>query len=395
MDQSRALEIMLSGSNVFLTGPPGSGKTYLLKKFINECRKEKIDIAITASTGLAATHLDGQTIHSWASLMNSAINSPDEIQKARVLIIDEISMISAQIFDLINLKLQQIRNSSKPFGGLQLILVGDLFQLPPVERASNNIRLIFESNSFTKLNLRYCYLTEQHRQDVNDDLVNILMAIRNKKINQSHKERIRSSLVLNYPDDAIHLYSHNYDVNKQNITKLNAINTRWLKYEMSYSGDVRNKNVFKDNIMSPSIITLKIGSRVMFTVNDNSKKIVNGTLGKVVDFMDYKPVVRTEDGRYIRVDRHRWNFNNKFIAEQLPLKLAWAISIHKSQGMTLERAVIDLGYAFAPGMGYVALSRLRNLDSLYLLGLNSMAFVISDKAYDFDKYLKKMSKLNA
>lgn len=209
MTQQEALKILKTGANVFLTGEPGSGKSYTVNAFVSYLRDHDIEPAITASTGIAATHIGGQTIHSWSGIgikkdLNEyeldAIASKEyvskKIDRAKVLIIDEISMLDAATLDAADQVCRLVKRNSKPFGGLQVILVGDFFQLPPISGGSREgatSRFAFESQSWNDLNPIVCYLSEQHRQD-DDDFLSLLTAIRKNKVQDEHMRLVASRI---------------------------------------------------------------------------------------------------------------------------------------------------------------------------------------------------------
>jgi len=303
-------------------------------------------------------------------------------------------MLSAEDFEKINNSIKKFSHKEEVFGGKQIILVGDFFQLPPVVKRGRP-KFIFESKSFKQLNLSVCYLNEQHRQKESDQLINILMAIRTRNVQLSTINTLNKKVVHYFPNDFIKLYSHNYDVNRLNMLKNDQIDSRWLRYSKSYVGEHRLIDNYKNEVNSPESITLKVGSRVMFCVNSPKSGYFNGTTGVVVDFKNFMPVVRTDDLKYIFVNWHESEFENgKLKIKYMPIKHSWALSIHKSQGMSLDRAEIDLSNAFTPGMGYVALSRLRSFDGLVLKGFNKMSLEVSDEAFNFDTELKRLSNLN-
>ncbi len=413
MTQDQALKIMESGVNVFLTGAPGAGKTYTLNKFISQIEKSGKRVAITASTGIAATHIGGLTIHSWSGIGikdeltkdDKAYISASESLRHRfrstdVLIIDEISMLHGFRLDLVNEVACLLRDSQQPFGGIQVILVGDFFQLPPISQGSDDmIDFLYNSKSWHELDLHICYLTEQHRQAQNDGLLSFLDAMRNNTVSDSQLELIKSRIGLAKKSDKVitKLYSHNFDVDSVNKRQLEQLDGKMYSFTAKTTGQKYKVEQLLKNILSPKELDLKINAEVMFVVNNFSEGYVNGSRGRVVGFNTEQPVVKLENGREVRVSRHKWTLqeDGEIIAqvEQMPLRLAWAITIHKSQGMSLDAAEIDLSRAFTPGMGYVAISRVKSLDGLYLTGLNNMALVLNPKIYDLDFSLKQFSLL--
>lgn len=412
MLQSEALKILKTGDNVFLTGEAGSGKTFVLKKFIKEMKKEHAKIAITASTGIAATHLGGVTIHSWSgigikdSIDNRQIKKLAEnssfvsnITDSDILIIDEVSMLDGVRLDMVNLITQTIRKSLAPFGGLQVVLCGDFFQLPPISR-SREKDFVFNSDAWQDGNFAICYLEEQHRQN-DDSLLEILTAIRNNQVDEYHTEKLMSQLIepeeRNEPSNHTILYTHNVDVDKINQQRLAQIDEAEVIYQMKTKGNKNSAQAMIRGCMAPEKLYLKKGAEVMFVANNFSGRYVNGTRGTIIGFDDDKPIVRTHnDNKKILVDEHTWKLENdgEVVSEitQLPLRLAWAITIHKSQGMSLDNAEIDLSRAFEPGMGYVALSRLKSLKGLRLKGINRISMMVNPEVLEYDKTLKLMSK---
>ena len=411
MKQIEALNILKSGHNVFLTGSAGSGKTFLLNQFITYLKSENIAVGITASTGIAATHLSGRTIHSWCGLgieetLNHQVKSliakgdlKQRLKKAQVLIIDEISMLSASRLDLVDAICQLVRKSSHPFGGLQVVLSGDFFQLPPVARGSEDKRFALEAEVWSRMNLKICYLEEQHRQE-DKKFFALLNALRGRQDLTSVKKSLATRLnkEIKSKIKPTKLYTHNFDVDSYNDLELSRLKGDAKFYEMRNQGLPNLVEKLKGGCLAPNILELKIGAVVMFVKNNFKEFYVNGTLGKVIGFDEESgyPLIETVKGDIIEAKRETWAIDDSSgvlaSISQIPLRLAWAITIHKSQGLSLDCAEIDLSKTFEYGMGYVALSRVRSMAGLKLLGLNDLALEVNEKMIEFDEELRSRSK---
>lgn len=410
MRQKQALGVMLSGDSVFLTGPPGAGKTYVLNEFVRRAGRNGKRVAVTASTGIAATHIGGSTIHSWSGLGirdqllphdREWLQANDRLRKryvgTDVLVIDEVSMLHGKRLDMINQACKLLRESNGPFGGLQVILVGDLFQLPPVNRESDLVDFAHNSEAWQELNPKICYLSEQHRQQ-GDMLLDVLEAMRSGEVEDWHTDALMERLGKK-PESGLaitRLYAHNIDVDSINVQHLSDLSGDSKIYEMETTGGAAKVEQLVRSVLAPESLELKNGAEVMFVANNFAEGFVNGSRGKVVGFRGGWPLVMlTNNGRTIAVEPHTWTLmeDSKKRAEavQLPLRLAWAITIHKSQGMSLDGAEIDLSKSFTPGMGYVALSRVRSLDGLYLTGINAMAMQLHPDIFEFDCELRQAS----
>ncbi|MCF7860533.1 AAA family ATPase [Patescibacteria group bacterium] len=413
MTQKEALNILEVGHNVLLTGPAGSGKTFLLNKYIAYLKKKGVGVAVTASTGIAATHIGGRTIHSWAGIGIKDHLSARELQglkkksylkqqfaKTEVLIIDEISMLHAHRLDMIDDVCQIFKNNSLPFGGMQIVMSGDFFQLPPISRGQDEAEFVYKANVWPEMDVRICYLDEQHRQN-DQKMTNILTRLRQNKMEADTVALLESRLNAK-PEKGIkpvRLYTHNADVDAINQAELNKIKAEERNYRMTGSGEKKLVETLKKNCLAPENLILKEGALVMFVKNkfqDDKVVYVNGTMGTVIGFDDDKfPWVRLFSGEEILVMPDSWTIDDehKILAKinQIPLRLAWAITVHKSQGMTLEAAEIDLSKSFGYGMGYVALSRLTSLSGLYLSGINEMAYKLDPQVAAYDQELLAMS----
>jgi hypothetical protein len=471
MRQSSALNILKTGKNVFLTGSAGSGKTYTLNQYIHYLRARRVPVAVTASTGIAATHMNGITIHSWSGigikdelterdLSNLARKQflADRLKDTAVLIIDEISMLHAKQLNLVNQVLKHVRKNDNPFGGIQVVVAGDFFQLPPIgsKGESNRDKFAFMSEAWLDAGFRICYLSEQHRQkseaaDGGLDLDDILNQIRRQDVSFEAIAALENTFDQNVDIKRTRLYTHNLNVNKINDKELAALEGETRRFEASSVGESKLVDTLKKTVRTQDELILKVGAKVMFIKNNNELGVSNGTMGELIGFAAVKvddskakdkaksdakadmaeddtiaiddedssktadkdkkgkantkdkssaapkmPVVRLNSGREVIAEPEEWIIEDEtgdVLAsyEQVPLCLAWAITIHKSQGMTLDAAEIDLSRTFELGQGYVALSRLKSLEGLKLLGMNTMSLQLDPLARGADKRFLELS----
>lgn len=413
MTQDEAFEILKTGRNVFVTGPAGSGKTHLINRYIAYLREHDIDIGITASTGIAATHMGGVTIHSWAGIGVAAHLSPYDLEamiekgylykrfeKVKVLIIDEVSMLHHFRLDLVNRVLKTMKCGDKPFGGVQVILCGDFFQLPPVTRVGEpESHFVYKSDAWQDANFTICYLSEQFRQK-DDATISILNEIRSGEVSEKAREHLRARHNVRSEKfkTSTKLFTHNADVDTLNDAELKNIEGDEITaYIMGSRGKEAITATLKKSCLAPETLRIKPGARVMCVKNNFEAGYVNGTLGVVVSCSENEdPVICTVAGKKITITRASWKIeeDGKVKAEilQYPLRLAWAITVHKSQGMSLDAVEVDLSRSFEPGMGYVALSRVRSLEGLTILGMNENALRVHDEVRELDEEFREMSK---
>jgi ATP-dependent DNA helicase PIF1 len=399
-DQKQAVYAVEDGESIFVSGSAGTGKSYLLQYL--KTNYSDSGLHITASTGIAAVNVGGQTLHSWAAI--GLGNLPPEqiienlfsakfsrvrrkLKLAKMLAIDEISMISAPIFDLINDLLKAVRQNEKPFGGLQLILFGDFLQLPPInkERQSSDYQFCFQSKAWKELNPKPIMLETVFRQK-DQSFVKLLNNIRFGEIDEDDISVLKSRI--NLPDKISTikptiLASHNAQVDAINQIELKKITHNSEKFSAKFSGDSAKIDFLKKNCLAGEILELKIGAQVMMLKNTYQKEgVINGSLGVIKEFSKKSnyPIVEFNNGALLTISPEIWSLE-KFDTEkreivveaemsQVPLLLAWAMTIHKSQGMTLDKVKCDLSKVFADGQIYVALSRVKTLEGLYIDGLD-------------------------
>lgn len=410
--QNSTLNILKTGRNVFITGSAGTGKTYILNQFIFYLKSRKIIPTVVAPTGIAASHLQGQTIHSYFALgIRESLDDnslelmlkkkylQSRFSKLKVLIVDEVSMVSPEIFSSIDRILRAFKKNDLPFGGVQTILSGDFFQLPPISRTPKEKRFAWQSPSWRELALQTCYLQKKFRQDDNA-LISILDEIRTGQVSSKSYELLNSRLFkeLEIEFSPTKLYTHNIDVDRINSEALDGLQMPLHSFVYTSEGRTSNvEKIFKSSLVLEQI-DLKKDAVVMFIKNNYELGYVNGTTGVVVDFdKETKlPIVKLANGALVKTPLEDWTMENEsggVVAKvsQIPLKLAWAITIHKSQGMTLDAAEIDLSKTFEVGQGYVALSRIKNLEGLRLMGFNELALAVDPLILHIDDRIKGAS----
>lgn len=406
-----------TNQSVFLTGKAGTGKTTFLHNLKHNSLKR---IVVVAPTGVAAINAKGVTIHSFFQLPfgpilpDSDFNSSsgfnrkfsktkiDIIKSMDLWIIDEISMVRADVLDGIDKTLKRFRDRNKVFGGVQVLMIGDLQQLSPVIR-ENEWQLLktyyqtgyfFSSHAYQNCNAITIELRHIYRQE-NPKFIEILNEIRNNTLSQASAEELNKRYIKDFKPDPkegyIALTTHNNRAEMVNATELEALTTK----ERTYNAKVSGK--FPDYAFpNKEELQLKVGAQVMFIKNDSSpeKRYFNGKIGKVIFLDKDEVVVKCPDDEYnINTTREEWeninysvNAETKAITEdkigsftQIPLRLAWAITIHKSQGLTFEKAIVDAQGAFAHGQTYVALSRCKSLEGLVLKSKIDSSQIINDQ----------------
>jgi len=425
MNQEKAIELALQGNNIFLTGNAGTGKTYTLNKIIETLQDQGKIVAVTASTGIASTHLNGSTIHSWAGIGIKDKLSSDDLFKLKnnrfsrkkfentdVLIIDEISMLHDFRLDLVEEVCRFVKNIKKLWGGLQIIISGDFFQLPPVNQNNHQKNYCFNAAVWKDSKFKVCYLDKIYRQD-DQIFIDILNNIRKNSVTSQQKEILNDlSSNTEYYEYGINLYPTNNNVDIENAMQLAKIKEPVHISKMTSEGLDWKVKQLKKNCLALETLILKKHSKVIIIVNDTGKDViwrqyVNGTLGEIIEIKEDEGIISVQifkTGKIINLQRHTWElkeYNENMgkdvvIASitQFPLKLAWALTIHKSQGATFDFVNLDLTNTFVENMGYVALSRITSLEGLYLKGYNDISLHIDDTIIYKDKEFQEQSRNN-
>ncbi|WVW80758.1 hypothetical protein I302_102744 [Kwoniella bestiolae CBS 10118] len=466
-EQQKVMQLVVSeGQNIFFTGSAGTGKSVLLRELITNLRKKFASapdaVAITASTGIAACNIGGVTLHSYGGV-GLAIEKPEILvgklrknkkaaarwQRTKVLIIDEVSMVEGQMFDKFCKVAQMIRKNPKPWGGIQIVVTGDFFQLPPVTKGNTMPKFCFEADMWQETIHMSVNLSKVFRQK-DPRFIDMLNEMRFGKLTPQSIQAFRGlSREVRY-DDAIEpteLFPRREDVDRANQTRLNQLNTDGYSYASTDGGhltDPIQREKLLSNFMAAKFLELKVDAQVML-IKNMDETLVNGSMGRVVGFC-HKPFYFSdstgkwapdadledvdEEERFKRL-KLRSAYDDKAASglvkpspvvrfnvpggtrdllvepdnfkvelpsgeiqasrSQLPLILAWAMSIHKSQGQTLDRVKVDLGKVFEKGQAYVALSRATSLEGLQVLGFNPDKVMAHRKVAQWSSQLKDLN----
>jgi len=413
--QKEALNSILDGKNVFLTGPGGTGKSHLLKIFIERYNKTNIlsdsekKLYVTSTTGISSLLINGKTLHSYAGIGLGNKSSEfyiDKIKKnyklknrwinTKILIIDEISMLEPELFEKLEIIARKVRNNEKKFGGIQLVISGDFLQLPPV----NSNKLCFESNIWSDMIDKTFYFQENLRQD-NKEFQDILNKIRLGNVDEDVKNCLSSCINRNKTNLLIEptiLYSKRHMVKEYNSDKLKLLSSN---DKQIYKSTIEYKNIkdeYKEayaDIINKMCdvedeIELTIGTQVMLVVNGIDDNLANGSIGKIIKFDNNYPVVLFTNGIEKLITEYKWSLSDDNKKEpnvykfQIPLVLAWAITIHRAQGATLDYIETDLGYSiFEYGQVYVVLSRVKTIEGIFIKNINFNKIKANPKAIEF------------
>ena len=406
-EQKLVIELVKKGDNILITGSAGVGKSFVLKEIVHICRSNNISIAITSSTGTSALTINGKTIHSFLGI-GLAKKDPFHIftankkkrpmlvkhlESLKILIIDEVSMVSAKLLDFISTYLGHICKNALPFGGIQIILCGDMYQLPPVQgKDDDNAEFCFFSKVWKHANFKCIELISQMRQQNDQKFAKLLNEAREGFLSDENFEILKSCKHPNFGEiQPTLLFALNKNVdeinNKEYGKLINSGNERqFFQTEFSSHSDTK---AWAESVKIPEMVDLCIGAQVMLTVNYNlDEGLANGSRGVITGFEGDNPIVLFKNGDQIIIEP--WMYidenekDNLVWAKAIPLRLAYALTIHKSQSMTLDAAVIDLGPSiFEYGQAYVALSRVRDLQSVQILQVSKRSFKTNPKVIQF------------
>ncbi|UOF00730.1 DEAD/DEAH box helicase [Bdellovibrio reynosensis] len=401
-EQDSALDLLRSGENVFLTGGAGSGKSFLIRHYMKELDSK--EMPILASTGAAAVLLGGRTFHSFFGLgiMEGGPDATFEraskdkrlmtrLRTVEGVIIDEISMIPGQALMIAEALSQRARESKLPWGGMRIIAVGDFAQLPPVTQTGQRdwcfLNQVWENSGFQNVLL-------SHNQRVSENLfLDILSDVRHGSVSPRVREFLNDHVKEHDEDHpGTRLFPRKINAEKFNQKKLDEINDEEVTIDSIYFGSEKHIEMLMKAAPVPVKLVLKLGCRVMFLQNDPQKRWVNGTRGYITDIATDKIVVKKDNGREVQVDKTSFavqDAEGNIMASviQFPLTLAYATTIHKSQGATLDDLWCDLSSLWEPGHAYVALSRLRSSEGLHLIGWNPRSIIVDNKVLQFYKSL--------
>ena len=420
-DQQECYDAICKGKNLFITARAGAGKSYLINYIIENIKKS---IILCASTGISATIIGGRTLHSQFLISNeqnaeesamqirASEKRYNKIKKSKIIIIDEISMVSDKLLDCIDNICRIIREKpNKAFGGLQVIFCGDFLQLPPVFRGNNSdSTYCVYSKAWRDANIRTFLLTTNFRQENDVEFFDILTRIRYNCVNQKTIDILKKR-ELEPNEKVIRLYSTNNEVDNYNDLMFEKLNKKTThKYRMTIDGEQSIVNNFLKNSLFEEVLELRQNARVMLLVNKevDNKYFCNGSLGTVIGFNDNLPIVEFDNGETLVIDNYVmqqfekvYNDNGEvengkelLYMEQIPLKLAYAISIHKSQGQTFDSVYVDCSKIFTYGQVYVALSRCKKLDGLFIKNFNANKSRCQPEMVDWYIKIEKENKLN-
>lgn len=395
--QKKALKALLNTkANLFLTGAAGSGKSHVIKMFREIKRLSQEQIPMVASTGAAALLVNGVTFNSYFGLGIMAGGQEATIKQAMTnrsvceriiftdtVIIDEISMISGLVFETANLLCQKVRRNKLFFGGMRVIAVGDFFQLGPYSETEKP-DWIFDSKAWKTSKIKTIELTQVMRTS-DKKFLEILAKVRHGKVDAKVKKFLNDHVVKNLKNfDGPRIFSRNHEVDSYNLSQLKLLDSPLVQIKTLYVGEDFAVQKLKEQLVVPENLLLKKGALVMLRVNNFNDGYINGTVGTIVGMTPDVLTIKKTDGKIIHVKKHIFEFlngNGEVLAKakNFPLTLAWAITIHKSQGASMDKALISLDRLWLHGQAYTALSRLKSGQGLYITKWDKGSFIVDKK----------------
>jgi ATP-dependent exoDNAse (exonuclease V) alpha subunit len=395
--QQRAVDLVGEGKNIFISGSAGTGKSYTI-----EAIKEKYPyVYLTASTGIAAINIGGETLHRWSGIKpdhETVKNVTDKlwweirlkIEKARAILVDEVSMVSGSFIDLLDGVLKKIRRNNSPFGGIQIVVVGDFLQLPPV---GDEELFCFESQAWKDAKFEGVHLDKIFRQEKDTQFIDFLTRMREGKLNKEDFKVFEEKCCVDRPhEDYVRLYPTNKECDNINYSKLKELPDDIKEFHASAKGDKYEIEWFFRNSLIQERVDLKVGARVMMLKNTYIDfGVANGSTGTITGIFDNKVNVKFDNGENLIIEREYIPINKQIDGQsvivatigQIPLRLSWAITIHKAQGMSLDKVYCDLERIFTHSQVYVALSRAKDMEHLYVENFRKEQISFHPSALDF------------
>jgi ATP-dependent DNA helicase PIF1 len=424
-EQSTVLKQVQKGRNVLVMGPGGCGKSFLIKELRYKLQKEGKNVALTSTTGLSAFTIGGTTINSYMgvgtgqgdtdSLVKRVLRRygmKQRIQNTDVLVVDEVSMLSAEFFEKLNVVCQRVRRNYRFFGGIQVLFFCDFYQLNPVFNDRNNEnqdkRLVYESELFLKEFKSNTFVLEKNYRQTDQKFLNMLLRVREGIHNEDDIQMLKGRIIgkndLDVPENAIHLVGSNLKAQAINKGRLAAIDNSSHIYTAEYEHvatgtpkeDLKNELMLQFKQKGVETVELKIDARVMLIKNlDIESGLVNGSCGTVIDFVTANglkcPKIKFDNGVVKTIEPAEFEveaLGHKSVATQMPLMLCWALTFHKCQSITLDCAVMSLSDCFCEHQVYVALSRVKTLDGVFLETFDPKKIIVNQKV---SGYLKTVS----
>lgn len=416
-EQQKALNLLNSDKNIFLTGAAGTGKSYVLNKYLENCNKR---VAILSSTGISAMLINGRTIHSFFGIgimqggientINRVVNNKFtvmRISRVNTIIIDEISMVTSEVFKCIEKICREIGNKKLPWGGKRIIVTGDFYQLPPINKKVEHKDWCFMSKTWSKSNFTSIILNKVMRTN-DEKFLNILKLIRSGNVNNEVSNYIKNKItdISDIGDDVIRIFPRRDMVERYNNICLNEINSKLYTFKTKYEVTFKTKSkkqmfiyekyskAIVDNSPIPPELKIKVGARVMIRANDKDGNYVNGSTGEVLSINNQSVDVKLDNGNIVRVEEIKFSMLNGdgdevAYSSNIPLTLAYAITIHKSQGISLNKAYININNLWDSGQAYVAMSRLTSGEGLYVQDWDKPSIKVNDDVIKFYSELRR------